>query len=258
MLFSDCQDKDGKDRCLAAECWEIKLNAFLANTERKLKDKHPDLIFIAGKGCSEYEAPEQYRGRGVRSGYGITFVKKTDKNAQPAMVVCGNNPGELVYIKKERSLPSDRGEQENGGGGTKTIEQRRAGLDSKRWGQVITELREKLAATVFEDIVGEDKTLLVTKIAAAFGVDIDGYRRTNEKWELVDNDDSQKNVLVRLWSMCIDSLDSVLFYNGPVTQMPAEFVDSARRIAKIINADIDKMFEEVSQQKGFTEPKSWS
>jgi hypothetical protein len=35
-------------------------------------------------------------------------------------------------------------------------------------------------------------------------------------------------------------------------------MDDARWIAKLISVDIDKIFEEVSKQKGFTEPKSWT
>ena len=60
-----------------------------------------------------------------------------------------------------------------------------------------------------------------------------------------------------LWASVKPTLKNLLSYGGPASQTSGSCIDSARWVAKLIGVDVDKMFKEVSKQKGFTEPKSW-
>ena len=105
----------------------------------------------------------------------------------------------------------------------------------------------------------KDKTTGVMALVAFYGnASLFDHNRDDqaEIQKLVKKKDSAK-ALEYLWESVKPTLDNILTYNGPVTQTPDYYIKEAKWIAALIQVDLDAMFKEVSQTKGFTEPKSW-
>jgi hypothetical protein len=82
-------------------------------------------------------------------------------------------------------------------------------------------------------------------------------KSNQEEIEKIVKKDNTAKALEYLWNSVKPTLNNLLTYNGPITQTPEQYIKEAKWIAKLINVDIDKIYEDVSKQKGFTEPKSW-
>jgi len=253
-----------KDRCLDSYCWENKLKAWLGRRAKELSGKHPDLIYIA-KGGTSYNDDERLSktfGR-VLGEHNVDKSTRGTKGSVPAMVVSGKGMGTVIYVRERRTIRSAGG---RAAGKPTPLKVRMALLKAKRWGQVLIELREKVAATGVDKISYKNKKTGVMALVAVYGNESAWSSNVatcqKEIKRLLDHNSKNptaaySEALISLWESFKPTLDRILTYGGPVTQTPGHTIEEAGWIAKLIGADIDKMLAEVSKQKGFGEPKSW-
>lgn len=267
-----------KDRCLDPYCWENKLTAYLQQRAKELSEKHSNLIYVTAEypDSSEKEFLSKTFGRVLDESDTIKSTKSA-KGSLPALVVHGKGTGMIIYVKEKQYAKTAPGRV---AGRITPLKERKQLLDCKRWAQVLRELREKVEATGVDQIIYIDKITGIMALTALYGNkplwsleepsrlrNLDSSDKVLQKQidDLVKKADkdmseitkTRKKALELLWDSVKPTLDDILTYNGPITQTSEHYIVSARWIAKLIQVDINKMFKEVSQQKGFTEPKSW-
>ena len=168
---------------------------------------------------------------------------------------------------RERQFARPAGGRAKRPGRVTPLKERRAGLKAKRWAQVLIELREKVAAAHVDQLIYKDHTTSVMALVAVYGNESTwgGNIPTCQKeikrlYDLKRKHptDAYSGALIALWDSFKSTLDRLLTFVGPTTQTPGHIIGNAKWIAKLVKVDIDKMFKEVSKQKGFKEPKSWS
>jgi len=279
LWFGALEDQiDTKDRCLDPLCWNNKMRIYLQHRARELSVKHSNLAYIATEhltGDVKEELSKQF-GR-VYEPYDVQKSTKGAKDAIPAMVVSGKGTGTIIYVKEKKFAGPGSGRRSAAGKPT-PLKQRREMLDAKRWSQVLIELRKKVDSAGVEQVVYKDKITGIVALAAFYGntpfYSLEAMLRA-QKLRLSDKliqkqiddlvkgakgcdiDAGREKALEFLWSSVKPTLKNLLCYIGPASQTSGSCIDSARWVAKLIQVDIDKMFAEVSKQKGFTIPKSW-
>jgi len=268
---------DMKDRCLDPLCWKNKMRIYLQQRARELSVKHSNLAYIATEyltGDIKEELSKQF-GR-IYESYDIQKSTKGAKDAIPAMVVSGKGMGTIIYVKEKKFAGPGSGRRAAAGKPT-PLKQRREMLDAKRWSQVLLELRKKVDSAGVDQVVYKDptaKTTCIIALAALYGnvacwaleepsrgrtlnaTDKQLQKRIDEMAKTRGKDGLEK-ALGYLWDSVKPTLKRLLSYSGPASQTSGSCIDSARWVARLIQVDIDKMFAEVSKQKGFTVPKSW-
>ncbi len=258
MLWEDMSCQDGSnDRCLDQGCYLEKELAFLERKAKELREKHPNLVYIT----SDYPESGKAEILGKKFGnylnqYNYKNAGKKNKDSIPALVISGKGVGTFRYIKPDKA-DSPKARQ---AGKPTPLKERRKALDAKRWAQVLINLREKVGKTKYEDINCNDINRMLMILAALYGVKVPWHARTEVKHNEVLKiyKAGTKKAGDSLWKAFIPTLDDILTYNGPITQTPKDYIYNAEWIANLIGLDAKKMFNEVSKQKGFTEPKSWA
>lgn len=251
-----------KDRCLDSFCWKDKLQAYLKRRAKEAAEKYPDLIYIANGATSGWEDENLSKTFGrVLGEYNVDKSTKSAKGSVPALIVHGKGIGNITYVK-ERQISRPGGARRTGK--PTPLKERKQLLDCKRWAQVLKELQEKLGETTVEQIKYKDKITGVMALTAIYGnkplwhaMDKVNQKEIKEIIKKAEHG-GRKKVLEYLWESVKPTLDNILNYVGPVTQTPKRIIEEAKWIAELIRFDIQKVFDEVSQQKGFTIPKSWN
>ena len=256
----DEQNKAG-DQCLDAVCWNNKSMAYLERKSLELKSKYPNIVYIT----TEYVRQDQAKDLHDKFGsfldqYSfINAAKKSDKDSIPALVLHGKGEGTLRYIKLKKEENNRTGKRITG---TPTpLKERRAALDAKRWAQVLIILRDTVKDTTVDELNfsnNEERSAGLMILAACYGIQIswdDKVKNHTAVQKLINAGGITAQEL--LWERFIPTLNGILTYNGPITQTPKEYIDNAKWISELVQADINKMFDDVSNRKGFTEPSSW-
>lgn len=276
MLWFDSDDQvDAGDQCLDEFCWREKGMAWLERKAAELRKDHQDLMLVfptSTSGANKHAIAEKL-GTPLESYQYKTCLKST-KGAKPAMYVHGKGTGKLTYIKVNE-FTSERGAGKPKGVPT-PLNQRRQQLDAKRWAQVLIDLREKMYATELKALTykaGKPRVAGLMAIAAVYGNKSIKWQRSGAGIEKLSNFGKEplkqmvkvlkdKNAYEKatelLWLSIKPTLGDLLTYNGPITQTPKRFKEDAKWIAELIGVDIKLLFEDVSQRKGFTVPKSWA
>lgn len=247
-----------KDRCLDPQCWKNKMQIYLQQRAKQLSAKFSNLTYRA----TEHMLSDEKKI--LTETFGRVFdpedVQKSTKGAKgsiPAMVVHGKGAGTITFVK-EKKFARPAGARR--AGRVTPLKERRANLKAKRWSQVLIELRKKVETANVGYVIYKDKITGIMALAAIVGNHSiypgTGKTHLKEIDALVKSKNSEL-ALAYLWASVKPTLDNILTYGGPVTQTSQYIIDDARWIAGLIQVDIDKIFEEVSKQKGFTEPKSW-
>jgi len=174
-LLFDAGDEDGSDVCLDVTCWHRKFEAAMRSEAAKLKAQHGKVLFVVNGGS--YEERRRLRevfGDDCRTDYEITRTRKNTPGAMPAVNISGPRVGKVSWV-----VPRDASSSHAAGRPSKTMKQKRAELESKRWAWVIDELKVRLAAVAWPDVivggtelaaVGDDKrATALLKLVAAFG-----------------------------------------------------------------------------------------
>lgn len=256
------------EQCLDRKCYDEKEIRFLDRQRAELKKKHPNLIFIGTSYCHYSEKEE------IKKKYGsfieeddFTAAKKTTPGALPALVVHGKDVGKLRWIKK--TAPG-RGSS-TPGGKLKTLKERKAGLDAKRWAQVLIEV-QKVVENVdsLDSIKNTDPMLTCIFLAVKFGtLDSIGYvdgvalREWNTLKMVLEDAKSDREAALNTWGTFLwgevrKILCSRLEYRGPITEVPDYMIKEAKAVGELLGIDVEAIFKDVSGRKEFTEPKSWA
>jgi len=269
-LFADLAQgrKNGRSAmCLNPGCWNAKMTVYLQHRQAELKEKYGGLVLLSKGRTSraQEKALKQDLGQEVKYEWDFQSAKKADKGAVPALVVSGSGKGKVRWVKPHGSRSSGRVGSTKASG-PKPLKKRREELDSKRWAQVLKELREKVERASFipegeegRGVIEEDWEALVS-MAVVFGTDHrNGYYapRFWEKYHRLYAAD-ENTLLGELWEKLRPVLADRLRSHHGVTQTPLAMIEEARRIAGFLKIDIEAMYADVSKRKGFTEPKSWA
>jgi len=263
MLWFEAHDQGGQnDRCTDYACYERKRAAWLARRACELREKHPNLIFVAddyphyneaemiAQSCGPYVHKFQYKTTG-----------KSSKGAVPAMYVNGKSAGHLVYVRLD-SGGRFRGTRVEGK--PTPLVERRAMLDAKRWAQVLLQLREKITVTEVDAVTYAAPatgimalTAFLGNVGRYYGQSTVTVPQKAVRELLADHETGQERALQYLWESLKPTLKQLLTYPGPVNRTPAYLIEKAKWIAEVIGVDIEALFADVCKRKGFTEPKSW-
>lgn len=255
-----------KDRCLDPRCWKNKMQIFLQRQAKQLSEKHSNLAYIATEHLSRDDKEDLSRRFGrVLDQQDVQKSTKGAKDSIPALVVHGDGVGTVTYVR-EKQFRKPMGTKVRAGKPT-PLKQRRVLLDAKRWSQVLLELRDRLEATNVDQVIYKDKITGIMALAAIYGNH--AIHPAADKVNRKEIDDlvktakgsginaAREKALALLWTSVKPTFDNVLTYSGPVTLVSQYVIDTGKWIAKLIQVDVDKIFRDVSTQKGFTEPKSW-
>jgi ParB/RepB/Spo0J family partition protein len=243
--------------CLDRYCWMEKSSAYIERKAKELRDKHPDMIYITTDYPPDKEAEHLHDkfGKYLNLYEYENAGNKESKGSIPAMVLHGKGVGTLRFIK----LKNDNAAANSRAVSSKSLKERRAALDAKRWSQVLIDLRVKVNETHVKDIIYADKTTALIVLAAYYGIQPDWDVQRNLKYSDVEKTikSGSDRALEIIWERLQKTLSKIIIYNGPITQTPQHLIDEAKWVSEIIQANLKRMFEDVSKRKGFTEPASW-
>jgi len=268
-----------KDRCLDVQCWNNKIEIFLHRRAKELSGKYSNLVYIATQDITGdvKEKLTKIFGR-VLDQYDTQKSTKGSKGAIPAMVVIGDEPGKVIFVR-EKQFARPAGGRAKRAGKVTPLTERRAGLKAKRWAQVLIELQKKVEAAGVDQVVYKDRITGIMALSALYGNEACwmleppsrmGSRRSRDKTFQRQIDDlvkeargsgiaaGREKALKLLWASVKPTLKNLLTYSGPASQTSGHCILSATWVANLIQVDIDKLFIQVSAMKGFSEPKSWS
>lgn len=267
------------DRCFDAACWYAKAMAHVKALVEKHRQEHPDLQPIV----TEY--PDHSARQNIKESLGSyhdddewTPSTKDAKGALPAVVVHGKGMGSLRWIKIKEQRDTGGAKVRAKGVPSPLKEERRENFKKKRWMEVLRRLIEKMQQAPYTDLRFQDKMRALVVLAGQFGTarkqesadshtGKDGYYASGpgKYWENVwsavqtragkaDN----THVLGTLWLQVKGVLTARLKYIGPIRNLPDAYVKEAKEICKLLGLDVNAMFKEVCESKGFTEPKAWA
>jgi len=273
------------DRCLNILCWREKMTAHIQRRSTEIKKEHSDLILLKNGHTNYYQDQDLQKQFGVVvSDSQYESTRKSDKKAVPALVVYGKGEGTLRWVKRRATTSGSTSARGNDGKAKpKTLKQRRELLNSKRWCQVLIELRKILVNTPLKELCYAPGGELRLGVAALVGLFGTSYRnnnlcyavegptpwKSNKKFDLWKRYDAItpydkieqpeiEMIYETLWCGVRPVLNQRLFWSGGVTQLPKEYAEEARHVGKLIGVDVKALFKDVSERKGFTEPKSWA
>lgn len=265
----DAEKPKKNDRCLDKKCWTEKFRVWNKLHLAELKNDHPNLVLVATEHTtlSEDEELEEIYGSYLEK-YQYSLSGKKAKGAVPALVVHGPGEGEIKYIKTNRSSSgSGRGKVP---GQPTPLKVRRKQLESKRWQQVLRELVQRIHSYPLTEFHKNITPVQVMTLAAVFGTE-NVYEHSVEwedfekLWEQLKQKRKKPGTTVEsllieraseaLWQKIEPVLANRMTYNGPITQVPDKMIAEAKKIAKLMAIDIDKLYGD--QVEAIKEPKSW-
>jgi hypothetical protein len=240
-LFHDTDDPEqivAEEKCLDAECWKSKTAETLTARENELKAQHPNLVKIS---ASYWEQTEE--NKGALKNWQYKKAKKTAPGAIPALNV---ENGKLEYITVSAGYEHDHKKA-----GGMTMAEKRAGLESKRWCEVLGRLIAFVEKQKVEHFKNEET---VFALAATFGTsDIE-----EEDWKYLHGLADMTQIAVGLWNIVKPVLTGKIRYNGPITQLPDYMQDDAKEVSALFKDDpLDELKKTVWADPDFAEPKSW-
>jgi len=276
-LFDDTTDEKivkKNDRCLDKGCWARKMEAYIDLRAAELKNKYHNLVFAVMPDIGYSEKSTlilKYDNIALQ----WKASKEGAKNALPALIVHGKNAGEMRWIKFVEITGTDtRGKSKKIGPDGKSIptllKERKLMLNSKRWAQVLRELRKKVQSSGVDSIFYECDIFTVIALAGIVGTIenhehiYQGHGDWKEFQDSIDQIDHaefgsgfiNERVVTTLWIQVRAVLVSRLTYYGPISQTPLEYIDEAKNVSKLLGIDVEAMFKKVAEQD-YPEPKSW-
>ena len=269
-LFDDTTDEEQikkNDRCLDYTCWHKKEIAYLVRKAQELKKRYPNLVFTIP--TSQYNIPQAIR-ESLHFYFENVFSdfkdsKEGAKGSIPALMIYGADVGKMKWIKLNQRRNTEEKESRTKGQPTPLAERRKM-LESKRWFKVLRFIIKNVEQSAVADInekKDSDKLIAVVTLAATFGTnliaDTTGY--INPNWKLYENSlksnvSNMQFACIQLWTKVRPVIVSRLTYNGPITQVPQDYIDEAKRVVKLLNIDIKHLFKEATKET--PEPKTWA
>lgn len=248
---SSMNDLAEKDRCLDAECWAAKKQAFVERKQDSLAEKYGDKLLKISDG---YDSKP-----GVLSRSRYETAKKNTPGAQPACYVDGDSAGELAWVVPYGAggCPDASGDKPRG---QESQADKMALLENKRSHEVAQRLRAEFSKSTVASLESpEDVFLLVSVFGSQIITFEDGEWENFQALKNLSAEQARSDAAGMLWELMKNALPGrLLEYRGPVSQFPAdEYKDTMAKLAGLIGADLNAIYDAVCLEKGFTVPKSW-
>lgn len=259
-LFDEVDEK-GKltDRCIDRLCYGVKTSRHVEAQEAKFREKHPKLLRINnsnGNGFLDNNHP--LKEKALKS-WDYSNCKKSDPAAVPALVVDGPGAGSIKYIK-----PCDARKGAEAGK-TKSLDEKRVGLEQKRNVLLIT----NLISLLDKEIASPDHILtlrndeiicavLASSCVPQHSIDpdsVDGYKDfTWDEYERMQKRDlGIDDLLVNLMRCVLPKWKITL---KGIAQCQKVDLDFAERACRFLKINIDNLKQDAATQ--LPEPKSWA
>lgn len=114
LLFPELADAKS-DRCLDEGCWEAKQAALIALNVNKLSEKGAAPVLLKGHQPVKEEVMQALGPvRAIENSFAYTECKKNTPGAVPAVMVSGNEAGQVKYVRPLESFAGDAHEESNG------------------------------------------------------------------------------------------------------------------------------------------------
>jgi len=244
LLWADGDgDTSGQaDRCLDQRCWDRKRALFLAREFAARKAHHPGLQPATLK--ADYRLRQQVKSQfaaAVELEDTTLPAKRNDPDAVPYFVVGGTSEGQVKWRKPRPGMKAASSAK-----GKKTLRDRQAELDSKRYHHVLRSMGGMVRAATVADIVYQDKTRAVLALVSVFGAaGPDRYRGAAGVIMDIDDVDGQpvESLLEDVFTGVKPRLLETIAYSGPISQVPELKIDAARSLAHLLQINMDELFE---------------
>lgn len=177
-LFGD--PEDGGDRCLDAGCWDQKMKAHLERRKAELKKEHKGLVLVRGE-RGFYEP-------GTLGTYEYKECKQTSAGAKPALVVCGEGAGTLIWITTDRDAPKEKVKPKKEGAAAKQaqasldpeesaklLKEKQEAHELRRWAWVCKRLQEMIDEAEMPGQPAYQTAAGLCELVARFGTESVGY-----------------------------------------------------------------------------------
>ena len=255
------------DKCMDEKCWKAKAAASMKHKVAELKKEHPDLVLISIGNIGPTEREEMRdrcggAGSFLEKGH-YKIATKTTAGVLPAMTLNGAKSGTIKYITLDKCISKASSTSPSNNSASrppakpKTLAERRKLHESKRWQQVLRKMCVAVEESSFDQIfrAGNAKSVLqgVLKMAVTFGTE-NAHGDWDDFLEIVDGSDD--GLLEKLWAMIRPVMVGDLTYNGPITQVPENKIEDAKKAAQILSIDIDALYAD--EVKNIPEPKAWA
>lgn len=247
------------DRCLDRECWSDKAKAHQKAKIAAVRAKHGDIPFVSTDTYPTGTMRSKFPGLIGAEQY--TKAKKSDAGAVQALAVSGIN-GELaepriVYMIPKSAKASNAADKAAGKAApVKSMEEQRAGLETRRWSLVGQKLQVILGDNGKVEV--EPPSLAALAVAATvFGIsstdDI-----TGDDWEQVDELLTESNRAKDLFLECVcRKMSSNLQYARDGVRA-GDHEDLEREILQVCKFfGIDSASLKAAADTEIPEPKSW-
>jgi ParB/RepB/Spo0J family partition protein len=251
------------DKCLDPACYDAKLAEFTMRKEAALKAQHPGALVISADWSNDDED--------VLNHNAYELCKKGAKGAKPAVYRDGPQAGTLTWVKVNEDATS-RGGRKPGPDGKakpKTLAERRAALECRRWALVIKETLEALDKSVLPAVGVDAPDGLLMALVASFGAMSPSTYDKEDHVGLAINNPTHKSrfdildlyrtapaetVLKQVWNLLEPRLsETVKYYQvGGITERHQE---ACRRIGKLLGIDVQAEFARICTV--IKEPSAW-
>jgi len=266
-LWDDTTDKEQvkkNDRCLDPACWAGRMRGHLKEKFAEAKKDHPDIVPAVLPG----EDFDYYKHKEIVEDYGEPCsvwkaAKEGGKGAVPAMIVCGSKAGDVRWIRPAGPAKTGEGQAYKDGRKTPlTLADKRKRLDCKRWDRVLQLLRKLVEETAADCLTFANGPAGIMAVAAVYGNAAQGHTFRGSSEQLIatvgaDKESGVTAIAGLLWESVKPTLREKLKNPYGVTQTPDHCIKFGKWLAPVLDVDIDKLFAEVSGEKGYTEPKAW-
>ena len=283
MLFITDKDEEKRrkhDQCLDVVCWDAKVIAAAQAKLVALEKEHKTVLLVSDKSHVNYHENQRTKetyGRGTdltKNGYKTARSKADQVKAVPALLVDGPHAGTTRFV-----IPNSSDSGSCSAGSTKgkptPLKARRTTLEKKRWSETLKLLHDAVLEITADNLPNpNDLVLHVAKLAAIFGtrrrctnpgkimIWTGGEGRAAEvlkgqfcPWEKLERLLSLE-VTISLWLDVRHVLLERITYNGPITQLPDEYVAEAKSLAELCGVDIDPLYAKACET--YKEPKGWA
>jgi ParB/RepB/Spo0J family partition protein len=268
-LFDDVEDLEEikkNARCMDGDCWMNKSGEWLLLREKELRSQHTDLVLAAFPDDKpdwneKHELENNFKQEIITGDWKRSEEGK--KDTVPALIVHGPKAGELRWIVPASPPVSSRtkangGDAQGAKASGKSMKVKREMLDKKRWSVVIRKVSELVGKAETRVLVCDDKTSTVMALTATFGTTFKHDGTSRQTWKNFGKleDEKQPQILETLWLNIRQTLsDNLIDCSTPITQTKDSLIEDAKATARLIGADIDKLFEEACEE--YKEPRSW-
>lgn len=254
-LFDDLPQAKGKPcaQCLDPACWLVKMEAHMARASVELKQKHPNLVQVSSHCSPEPGATKVIGERDYQE------VSKSQPGAVPGLLVDGEKQGRVIWVKlnqlaKSRAEASSKAAKAKASGEpVKSMEERRAALESRRKALAIDHLR---------DAIGKVKSVPtlslkdVAQVASIFGTSERADHFTKSTWNDLDkaskaSEDEIRDGLLR----CVLPVFIRRLVIYQTSEADIKWVE-AEKISKLLVIDLRKL--KADADLDIPEPKSWA